>query len=156
MYIDPEIMDRVLHNLVDNALKFTPDGGKVQLWARLDSEHDPATMLVGVSDTGPGIPQEAQARLFRKFQQVVSNMGRRVGTGLGLPFCKLAVEAHGGENLGGERGRARKYFCGALARSMLTCKGHKQNAGDIPFFDLLPFFGNSAIGSGIRQVVPQG
>jgi NtrC-family two-component system sensor histidine kinase KinB len=97
LYVDPELIDRVLHNLLDNALKFTPDGGQVRLWARLDSERDLEAMLVGVSDTGPGIPPEAQARLFKKFQQVVSNRGRRMGTGLGLPFCKLAVEAHDGQ-----------------------------------------------------------
>ena len=54
-------------------------------------------MLLGVSDTGPGVPLEAQARLFKKFQQVISTEGRRPGSGLGLPFCKLAVEAHGGK-----------------------------------------------------------
>lgn len=95
--VDPELISRVLHNLVDNAIKFTPDEGHVRLWARLDADQQPPTMLVGVSDTGPGIPPEAQARLFKKFQQVISKEGRRPGTGLGLPFCKLAVEAHGGE-----------------------------------------------------------
>lgn len=97
VYADPEIMDRVIHNLLDNALKFTPDGGRVRLWARVDDSREPATMLLGVSDTGPGIPLESRPRLFKKFQQVVSTSGRRRGTGLGLPFCKLAVEAHGGE-----------------------------------------------------------
>lgn len=51
---------------------------------------------MGVSDTGPGISTEAQSRLFIKFQQIVSAEGRRGGTGLGLAFCRLAVEAHGG------------------------------------------------------------
>jgi signal transduction histidine kinase len=51
---------------------------------------------MGVSDTGPGIPPEAQSRLFGKFEQVASIQGRRSGTGLGLAFCRLAVEAHGG------------------------------------------------------------
>jgi signal transduction histidine kinase len=97
VYVDPELMDRVLHNLLDNALKFTPDGGHIELWARADSDKGPGSILAGVTDTGPGIPQEAQSRLFKKFQQVVSAVGRRLGTGLGLPYCKLAVEAHGGE-----------------------------------------------------------
>jgi len=97
VYADPKIMDRVIHNLVDNATKFTPDGGRIRLWARLDNGDRSDTVLIGVSDTGPGISAQAQSRLFRKFQQVVSNAGRRMGTGLGLPFCKLAVEAHGGE-----------------------------------------------------------
>ena len=53
-------------------------------------------MLVGVTDTGPGIPPQERHRVFEKFQQT-SVAGRRAGTGLGLPFCKLAVEAHGGQ-----------------------------------------------------------
>jgi signal transduction histidine kinase len=97
VYVDPELMDRVLHNLLDNALKFTPDGGEVELWARADPDEQGGSILAGVTDTGPGIPQNAQSRLFKKFQQVVSAVGRRLGTGLGLPYCKLAVEAHGGE-----------------------------------------------------------
>jgi NtrC-family two-component system sensor histidine kinase KinB len=97
LYVDPYMLDRVVHNLVDNAIKFTPDGGQVQLWAQLDPEYLPGAMLVGVSDTGPGIPGNVRSRLFQKFQQIDPNAGRRKGTGLGLPFCKLAVEAHGGE-----------------------------------------------------------
>jgi NtrC-family two-component system sensor histidine kinase KinB len=97
LYVDPGLMGRVLTNLVDNAIKFTPDEGIVCVWAKSDLEADGASMLVGVSDTGPGIPPEAQSRLFKKFQQVVSIEGRRRGTGLGLPFCRLAVEAHGGQ-----------------------------------------------------------
>ncbi len=97
LYADANLIGRVVYNLVDNAVKFAPDGGWVRLWARLDTERDPAHLLIGVSDNGPGIPPEEQSRLFKKFQQAGSTGGRRVGTGLGLPFCKLAVEAHGGE-----------------------------------------------------------
>jgi len=96
VYADLALITRVVDNLLDNALKFTPDGGDVQLWARGDSERDPKEIWVGVSDTGPGISTEAQSRLFTKFQQIVSAEGRRGGTGLGLAFCRLAVEAHGG------------------------------------------------------------
>jgi NtrC-family two-component system sensor histidine kinase KinB len=95
LLVDPKFIDRVLHNLVDNAIKFTPDNGHVKLWARLDPENAGA-VLIGVTDTGPGIPPEERHRVFEKFQQT-SVAGRRVGTGLGLPFCKLAVEAHGGQ-----------------------------------------------------------
>jgi two-component system, NtrC family, sensor histidine kinase KinB len=95
LYVDPKFIDRVLHNLVDNAVKFTPDGGHVKLWAKPDPENG-SGVLLGVTDTGPGIPPQEQHRVFEKFQQT-SVTGRRVGTGLGLPFCKLAVEAHGGQ-----------------------------------------------------------
>ncbi len=96
LHVDPELTGRVLNNLLDNAIKFTPDGGRIRLWARLEPERTPDALLIGVSDTGPGIPPEALSRLFKKFQQVTSIRGRRTGTSLGLPFCKLAVEAHGG------------------------------------------------------------
>lgn len=94
LIVDIELMRRVIRNLIDNAIKFTPDGGNVRVWARRSV--DGGWIELGVQDTGPGIPPEAQARLFKKFEQVVSKQGRRRGTGLGLPFCKLAVEAHGG------------------------------------------------------------
>ena len=93
-YFDPEFIDRVLHNLVDNAIKFTPDNGSVRLWVKPDPENAGA-LLIGVTDSGPGIPPGELHRVFEKFQQT-SVAGRRIGTGLGLPFCKLAVEAHGG------------------------------------------------------------
>jgi PAS domain S-box-containing protein len=94
---DAAFIGRVLSNLLDNAIKFTPDGGLVRLWARPDPNHTPPTILLGVTDSGPGIPPEEQGRLFEKFQQAASVTGRRAGTGLGLPFCRLVVEAHGGE-----------------------------------------------------------
>lgn len=96
LHVDAQLIGRVLYNLLDNAIKFTPDGGHIRLWARPDPESAPDRLHVGVSDTGPGIPPEEQPRLFEKFQQVSSVEGRRAGTGLGLPFCKLTVEAHGG------------------------------------------------------------
>jgi PAS domain S-box-containing protein len=96
LHVDSQLVARVLNNLVDNAIKFTPDDGHIRLWARLDAASAPGAMLVGVSDTGPGIPAEERDKLFAKFQ-VTSTSGRRAGTGLGLAFCKLAVEAHGGE-----------------------------------------------------------
>ena len=95
LHVDPQLIGRVLNNLVDNAIKFTPNGGHVRLRAWPDPQAA-NRLLVSVSDTGPGIPLEEQPRLFEKFEQVSSVKGRRAGTGLGLPFCKLAVEAHGG------------------------------------------------------------
>lgn len=93
---DGEILRRALSNLVDNAIKFTPDEGHIRLWARCDKPGFSSAILAGVSDSGPGIPLEAQGRIFEKFKQAGSTPGRRRGTGLGLAFCKLAAEAHGG------------------------------------------------------------
>ncbi len=94
--VDLHLMRRTLSNLVDNAIKFTPEGGRVQVWARTDGEQAPGAVLVGVTDSGPGIPSDRQERLFDTYQGGNSTMGRRPGSGIGLAFCKLAVEAHGG------------------------------------------------------------
>jgi signal transduction histidine kinase len=92
---DLHLVRRTLSNLVDNAIKFTPDGGHVEVWARLDGDRAPGEVLIGVTDSGPGIAPEDQERLFLMYQQSGS-AGRRPGSGVGLAFCKLAVEAHGG------------------------------------------------------------
>ena len=95
--VDPKHIRRVLGNILDNAIKFTPDGGQIRLWAQLEDMTYPPTLLLGVSDTGPGISEKAHKKLFKKFQTDSSVRGRRKGTGLGLAYCKLVVEAHGGE-----------------------------------------------------------
>ncbi|MCJ7549358.1 MAG: ATP-binding protein, partial [Anaerolineae bacterium] len=96
VFVDRSLIGRVLSNLVDNALKFTPDGGEVVMRAQSGGTARPDQVVVSVVDTGPGIPLESRGRLFEKFQQVPNIRGRRRGTGLGLPFCALVVEAHGG------------------------------------------------------------
>jgi len=94
--VDLHLMRRTLSNLVDNAIKFTPDGGRVRVWARRDEEQAAGAVVVGVTDSGPGIPPERQERLFEMYQAGSSTVARRPGSGIGLAFCKLAVEAHGG------------------------------------------------------------
>jgi signal transduction histidine kinase len=96
LHVDVGLTRRVLNNLVDNAVKFAPSGSRIRLWGRSDPEYGPDHLLLGVSDEGPGIPQEEQEKLFEKFHRVSSVRGRRSGSGLGLSFCKLAIEAHGG------------------------------------------------------------
>lgn len=96
LLVDYEYVVRLLYNLVDNAVKFTPDNGRINLWAQLDQTRKPQTMLLGVSDSGSGIPSAIQDFLFEKFK-VGHVMGRRSGTGLGLAYCKLVAEAHEGE-----------------------------------------------------------
>jgi len=90
---DLNLIQRVLQNLIGNAVKFTPEGGSVRVAARLTRELPAApVVLITVSDTGPGIPLEIQSQLFQKF---VTGGQLEHGSGLGLAFCKLAVEAHG-------------------------------------------------------------
>jgi two-component system sensor histidine kinase KdpD len=89
---DPEIIWRVITNLIENACKFTADGGNVEV--RLGSTGTCAR--VDVIDDGPGIPPAQQQIIFDKFSQASPEF-RSNGFGLGLAFCKLAVESHGGE-----------------------------------------------------------
>jgi signal transduction histidine kinase len=80
---------------VDNALKFTPSGGVISLRASVVNDE----MLVSVSDTGVGIPVEAQAHIFDRFYQADSSRrgGEKHGTGLGLAIAREIVLAHGGK-----------------------------------------------------------
>jgi signal transduction histidine kinase len=86
---DPELLDRVLRNLLSNAIKFTPAGGAVRLTAQCTG----ADITLTVRDNGQGLPMHVQTRLFEKF---VRGSDEPQGYGLGLAFCKLAVEAMGG------------------------------------------------------------
>lgn len=89
---DRELIGRVLQNLLDNAIKFTPQGGRITVAAAVDAQNA-EKVIVRVTDSGPGIPEELRARLFQPY--VTGKMPGR-GSGLGLVFCRLAVEAHGG------------------------------------------------------------
>lgn len=90
---DRELIRRVLVNLLANALKFTPRKGSVEVTA----EPKPEAIRIVVRDGGPGVPDEYKERIFEKFAQADAKKKAGVpSTGLGLTFCKLAVEAHGG------------------------------------------------------------
>jgi signal transduction histidine kinase len=88
-FCDPEVIERVLTNLIANAIKFTPEGGRIVI----STTHDNHQIRLSVTDTGPGIPPEFQEKVFEKFGQVKR---QHFSTGLGLTFCKLAINAHGG------------------------------------------------------------
>ena len=86
-------VERILSNLVDNAIKYSPAGGEVRIFAR----GDPDYLTVGVRDWGPGISRDDQLRLFQSFERLgMSLKGSVQGTGLGLRVCRILVEAHGG------------------------------------------------------------
>ena len=92
--IDREKIERVLVNLLDNALKYTPNGEEVVITA----EHKQNIVTLGITDNGPGIPEMERKRIFERFAQVTDDsVLKRRGFGLGLTFCRLVVEAHGGE-----------------------------------------------------------
>jgi two-component system, NtrC family, sensor histidine kinase KinB len=94
LYADQAKIMRVVANLVDNALKYSPSGGQITVFAEPGQEKE---VVVRVRDNGPGIPEEFRQKIFERFTQIPGVRGRRRGTGLGLTFCKLAVEAHSGQ-----------------------------------------------------------
>lgn len=99
---DGDRLAQVFTNLLDNALKHTPAGGKITASARLvsASERDsaPPEVEIAVTDTGPGIPASDLHRVFERFYQVDKSRARvHGGSGLGLAICKSIVDAHGGK-----------------------------------------------------------
>jgi NtrC-family two-component system sensor histidine kinase KinB len=89
--MDVDMIRRVIFNLLENAIKYTRGEGRITVSARPADHH----ILVGVSDTGPGVPAQDRQRIFERFARV-QREGRAKGLGLGLAFCRLAVGAHGG------------------------------------------------------------
>ena len=89
---DQQVM-RVIANLVHNAVKFTPEGGIISVYAEALNEED---VKISVSDSGPGIPEDEQARIFERFYKQ-DRARSKGGTGLGLAIARHIVEGHGGE-----------------------------------------------------------
>ncbi|MEI9985860.1 MAG: sensor histidine kinase KdpD [Aliidongia sp.] len=90
--VDAVLMEQVMVNLLDNAAKYAPPGTLV----RVDVRRDEASIVIDVSDEGPGIPNDALERVFDKFYRVRAADRQRAGTGLGLAICRGFVEALGG------------------------------------------------------------
>ncbi len=115
--LDAEMITRVIQNLLDNAYKFSPPDTSIHIAIR---QGDGGVEL-SVSDSGPGIPGKFHKKIFDKFTQVEPGGGGPIGsTGLGLAYCKLAVEAHGGriwvENRK-EKGSVFKFVLPASAQT---------------------------------------
>ena len=103
---DAGLIRRVLQNLIGNALKHTPAGGDVRIVVTPRG----GEVRVDITDHGPGIAPEYQQRIFEKFSQLEEG-ANNMGTGLGLTFCKLAVEAHGGRiGVESEVGRGSTFW----------------------------------------------
>ena len=85
-------VQRILHNLLDNAIKYSAQRSKIEIIARTNSSE----VLIGIRDEGVGISQENQGKLFEIFQRLQYQNSETAGTGLGLVVCKRLVEAHGG------------------------------------------------------------
>lgn len=89
---DEEETRRVIQNLLDNALKFTPSGGAITIFMEQTDEHT----LIAVKDTGKGISEEDQPKLFQRFWQAAASGRYYASTGLGLYLCRKIVERHNG------------------------------------------------------------
>jgi signal transduction histidine kinase len=90
---DKDKIYRVLSNLVNNAIKYTPNRGEITITSQLKDDF----ILTSVADTGPGIEPEDRERVFDRFAQLSGENARGSGFGLGLAFCRMTVEAHGGK-----------------------------------------------------------
>jgi signal transduction histidine kinase len=91
--LDAERMQQAVLVLVDNAAKFSPDGGEVRLWARASRDG----IDIQVDDRGPGIPEDIRPYIFERFYRADRTRGRRSGgAGLGLSIARAIVDAHGG------------------------------------------------------------
>ncbi|HZK18727.1 MAG TPA: ATP-binding protein, partial [Clostridia bacterium] len=96
---DPDMLSQVMINLVDNAIKYTPEGGEVTVRAfPSPGKGQEKTITVQVEDTGIGIPKDSVPRIFERFYRVDKSRWRELGgSGLGLSIVKHIIEAHGGE-----------------------------------------------------------
>ena len=94
LYADPELLGTALHNLVENAVRYSPEKTRVDLL--IEREGD--TLNISVTDQGAGIPEEEQARIFERFYRVDAARSRQTGgTGLGLSIVKHVMGQHGGQ-----------------------------------------------------------
>jgi two-component system sensor histidine kinase/response regulator len=107
---DPDLIRRVLENLVDNAIRHAPEGSAV----RITTADTGAGVELRVADAGPGVPEPLRERVFERFVQ--GDAAPRGGRGLGLAFCRLAVEVHGGA-IWIEDARPGAVFCVRLPAS---------------------------------------
>ncbi|MNS29823.1 Alkaline phosphatase synthesis sensor protein PhoR [compost metagenome] len=105
---DPQRLTQVLLNLVGNAIKFTPEGGRIAVTLDRDEGH----LAIRVTDTGIGIAEADLPRLFKPFSQLdVGNTRSTTGTGLGLSIAKALVEAHSGQiGVESEPGRGSTFW----------------------------------------------
>jgi two-component system phosphate regulon sensor histidine kinase PhoR len=116
VYADKTRLAQAFRNLAENALKYTPRGGRVAVRVREEGEY----VRADIEDTGIGIPEAEQANIFRRFYRVDHARSRSAGgTGLGLAICDQVIRAHGGrvevDSAPGRGSRFTVYLASATA-----------------------------------------
>jgi signal transduction histidine kinase len=91
VFVDQDMIRRVITNLLENASKYSPAGNNIEVGARQENNQ----IQIWIQDHGPGIPASEHERIFNKFTRLKTENGPK-GLGLGLAYCRLAVQAHGG------------------------------------------------------------
>jgi signal transduction histidine kinase len=95
IWADPDRLRQVLTNLVTNAVKYSPEGGSINVRCR---ERGSQSIVIEITDHGLGIPQDQIGKLFSKFARIRTDEHMKIsGTGLGLYICRLIAEGHGGQ-----------------------------------------------------------
>jgi signal transduction histidine kinase len=107
---DPVRLERVLRNLLANAVKYSPDGGRITIVIRQEATPTGDWIVIQVTDSGIGIPPADQAAIFIPFHRGGNVIGRIEGTGVGLASAKQIVEQHGGTiTVTSEEGRGSTF-----------------------------------------------
>lgn len=122
--VDSFWIQRILHNLIWNAYKFTPEGGRVTLHVR----HAENGLEVVVADTGRGISASKLRTIFEKFEQGVQSEDRKVGSGLGLWISRKIMELHGGRiRAESEEGKGSRFILFFPSNAVLSLAGHAKH-----------------------------
>ena len=90
---DRDKLDRVMVNLIDNAIKYSPPNGTIKIEVRMVGDE----LFTSITDQGPGVPEDQRERIFERFTQVSGESRKHRGFGLGLAYCRLAIEGHCGK-----------------------------------------------------------
>lgn len=133
--IDKDIIIRVFINILNNAIKFTPYNGKIFINSEKDKQNK---IKVSISDTGKGIPKDQLHVVFEKFGQVIDRKSINANSsGIGLTYCKIAVEAHGGIiGVDSEEGVGSTFWfmlseSGEIEHPILTSEEENINTSDL-------------------------
>ncbi|MGE5674792.1 MAG: ATP-binding protein [Mycobacterium leprae] len=122
--VDPRRVRQVFMNLIDNAIKFTPEGGQVNIGARrLDG-----WVEVGIDDSGPGVPAEHRQQIFEPFRRLELPGRQHPGSGLGLALCRSLIELHGGQIWVTDSPSGGSRFCFTLPVAQLPTPDEEEGS----------------------------